>query len=279
MGRPQTVSIKTFPKYDKLHTQITKMMSGISFNTLYPIKETPLFYISCEVWAYCANKFKIKKKNLDKLEVNIPTLTDTEAIKFLADKVWKSSDIAKDGDVLEAKTFLQRLYPNHEYKFFYELDVLFSGYIQGDFISYDRDGNVEEPSEHQLDNRAYYSRKYNQFIGIGKDNEIPHIKTLWDIYQTFNKTARKGKEDDDKGQELYNAYANAQEKYIMEHCDMTEIFIKLGKHGVCLPMAFTNNTAQWSKDKYGKLVGYAHAGECFFIVTPKIIYLNVKRHF
>lgn len=277
MGRPQAVSIKTFPKYDKLHTELTKMMSGISFNTLYPIKETEQFYLSCEVWAYCASKFKIKKKNLSKLEVNIPILTDKKAIKFLADNVWKGDDFIKD-DVLEAKTFLQRLYPDHKYKFFYELDVIFGGYIHGHFIRYDKDGNVKEPTKHELDRRAYYSHRYNRFIGIGK-NEIPHIKELYDKYCEYKKEEIGDDYNKDKKQELYNAFSDAQEEYIMKHCDMTETFITLSKHGVCLPMAFTNNTAEWSKEKYGRLVGYAHSGECFFIVTPDTIYLNVTRHF
>ena len=277
MGRPQTVSIKTFPKYDKLHTEQTKMMSGISFNTLYPIKETPLFYMSCEVWAYCASKFKKKKKNLPKLEVNIPTLTDKESIDFLAEKVRKGDKYIKD-DVLEAKTFLQRLYPDHEYKFFYELDYIFNGYIQGDYISYDSDGNVEEPTEYELKHRAYVSTKYNRFIGMRKDEPVTHLKVLYEKYQAYEKIKGDKKSGDIK-QELYNEFADAQEKYILEHHDMTDMFIKISQHGVCLPMAFTNNTAEWSKEKYGKLVGYAHAGECFFVVTPDTIYLNVKRHF
>lgn len=277
MGRPQAVSIKTFPLYDKLHTEMTKMMSGVSFNTLYPIKETPLFYLSCEVWAYCASKFKRKKKNLPKLEVNIPTLTDKTCVDFLADKVWKG-DKHMENDVLEAANFLRRLYPNHEYKFFYELDVIFGGYINGDYISYDRDGNLEEPTPHQLKHRAYYSAKYNRFIGMRKDEPVTHLKELYEKYIAYEEI-KGDKESADKSQALYNAFADAQEEYIMEHHDMTDMFIKISKHGVCLPMAFTNNTAEWSREKYGKLVGYAHAGECFFVVTPDVIYLNVKRHF
>lgn len=277
MGRPKAAVLKKFKDYDKLHTVQTKMMSGVTFNTLLPIKETKEFFVSCEVWAYCASKFKKKKKNVEKLEVNIPILKDAEAIEFLNKHAWNDKDLYEDET--EASEFLKRLYPNHKFVYFYELDYLLGAYIQGSLISYDEEGNVEEPTERDLKQRGNYTRKYHMFFGVRPEDNVPHIAKLFKAYRDYNKEKLGDKYDDKENTRLYGLYADAQEKYLMENNDLTELFITLAKHGVCLPMYFTNGTADWYKEKYGKTCAYAHAGEVFFIPTEDTVYLNVRRHF
>ena len=58
MSRPKAVNFKTFPLYDKYHTEKVKMYSGVEITALYKIKETKNFYLSLET---TNNKIKILK--------------------------------------------------------------------------------------------------------------------------------------------------------------------------------------------------------------------------
>lgn len=270
MGRPKAVSFKTFHLYDKLHTKKTKMYSGVTMTTLYPIKETKEFYLSPEVWAYCASKFKIKKKNLSALSVDISTITDQKTIDFLNKKAWHDW-VAKDkktADTAETIALLNRLFPDKKKVFFYELNSILSAYNNGTFVSYDDNGNVEAPSEHQIENRKYYTHKYHMFAGT---KDVPEIKKAYEAYDK----AKDGKDKDAK----FEIYHTLSEKYAYENFCLDDVFINIGTNAVCYPVAFSHNTAEWSKEKYGKLVGYAHAGEIFFVVTPDTVYFEITRHF
>ncbi len=267
MGRPKAVNIDTFHLYDKLHTKKTKMMSGVEMTTLYPIKETEQFYMSIEVWAYCASKFKHKKEGFT-LSVDIPVISDQKTIDFL-DKKAKHNWMERRKDESETKeivAMLDRLYPNHKKAYFYELDSIISGYNNGAFLSYDKDGNIEEPTEHDIKERKYYTHKYNRFY-----HDVPEIKQAYEAYD--NETDQK------KKTEKFSIYSDLEENYAYENNCLDDVFLNIGKNSVCYPVAFTRNTAEWSKEKYGKLIGYAHAGEIYFVVTPDTIYFEVKRHF
>lgn len=114
MGRPKRVRYDTFHLYDKLHTVKTNMFSGVELTTLFPIKETPLFYQSIEVWAYCASKFRAKKQGF-KLNVDIPLLTDPAAVAFLNEHAWHDwvaiERKDKETDVIETVALLDKLFP------------------------------------------------------------------------------------------------------------------------------------------------------------------------
>ena len=66
---------------------------------------------------------------------------------------------------------------------------------------------------------------------------------------------------------------------VYQKYNLTPLFIEIGKHSVCYPVAFTDGTADWHKEKYGKTCSYAHAGEIYFVVTPDAVYFEIKRHF
>ena len=279
MGRPKAVIHENFHLYDKLHTEQTRMMSGVEMTTLHPIKETKEYYMGIEVWAYCASKFKRKKKNLKNLEVNINVLTDSKGVEFLKKHSW--SDKVLGQDETEASDFLKRLYPNKKFIYFYELDSILGAFNHGNFVRYDRDENgnhittESEPREGDLDQRAYYTHKYNKWFM----NDVPHIKKLYDKYHKYRNEKGNKNYDEKEKTRLFGEYYDAERKYVMENFDLTDTFRKLGEHAVCLPMSFSDPTAEWYEEKYGKTCAYSHAGEVFFIVTEGTIYLNVKRHF
>ena len=268
MGRPKAVNIKTFPLYNKLHTKKTKMYCGVEMTTLYPIKETDQYYISPEVWAYCASKFRHKKKGF-KLNVDIPVIQDKKTIDFLAKHCWNDwvDRQLKDGDsdMKEAVHLLTKIFPGKNLKCFYELNSIISSYTHGTFLSYDDDGNIEPPSEHAIKNRKYYTHKYVKYC------DDPTVKTLMTKW-----TDEKNKKLADK---YLTEYMNAEEEYAYKNHSLDDVFVDIGKHSVCYPVAFTENTAEWSREKYGKLLGYAHAGEIYFVVTPDTVYFDVSRHF
>lgn len=185
MGRPKRVSFKTFAEYNKLHTKKTKMMSGVEQTTLYPVKETKEFYQSIEVWAYCASKFRMKKKNVE-LKIDIPIITDEKTVQFLNEKCWKDyvkkSFVEERTDMIEAVAYLDKVFPKHEKVYFYELGGLIGLYVQGTLVSFDDNGKVEERSEHNKEQIEYYKSKYtgwkkifspeleNVFMEIGKNS-------------------------------------------------------------------------------------------------------------
>ena len=80
MSRPKAVNFKTFPLYDKYHTEKVKMYSGVEITALYKIKETKNFYLSLETWAHCVSKFKRKKPFV--LSINIPVIEDSKTVDF-----------------------------------------------------------------------------------------------------------------------------------------------------------------------------------------------------
>ena len=164
MSRPKTVNINSFHLYDKLHTRKTKMYSGVEMTILYPIKETAFYYMSIEVWAYCASLFKHKKEGFE-LSLDIPVITDEKTIEFLNKRAWVNHvEKYKDKpDIKETIGMLDKLFPNHKKIFFYELDSILSAYNHGTFISYDRDGNIEEPCQNDIETRKHYTQKYNSY--------------------------------------------------------------------------------------------------------------------
>jgi len=264
MGRPKTVRLDTFHLYDKFHSQVVKMYNGVELTALFPMKETALYHVSCEVWAFCASKIKLKKPK--PLSVNIPVLSDEKVLTFLEKHCWGDwLQRKKDNtDFIETIAQLRKLFPTHEFKYFYELNSLVSTYCHGTFLT-------DEPkSEHRLSNQMYYNSKYNRGV-----KNPPHVQSLFDEYQK----AQDNKLDAKKVQAKFDLYYDAFEKYLIENHNIIDTLKTVAENTVCMPMAFSDNTAEWSREKYGKLLGYAHAGEVFFIVTPTTIYFEVTRHF
>lgn len=271
MGRPKAVLFDKFKEYNVLHTTMTKMMSGVSITTLYPIKETAEFYRSIEVWAYCASVFKMKKKN-GTLSVNIPTITDEKTIEFLNQNCWsdhikKNSDNPKS-DIGYTVALLDKLFPDKEKKFFYELDNLIGAYIEGNFECFNPETGVsEELTKNELDKQRYYNHKYNKTLW----RDAPEVKALFDNYIN--------EQDDRKKTELFTVYHDAEEKYAFEHSNLVPQMTEIGRNAVCYPVAFERGTADWHLKEYGKPCAYAHAGEIFFVVTPDTVFFNPKRHY
>jgi len=270
MGRPKTVNIKTFPLYNKLHTELVKMYSGVTMTALYPIKETDKFFVSSEVWAYCCSKFRRKKTGF-KLSVNIPTITDAKTIAFLEEHCWTdwvTKHIDEESDIKETIDLLKNIFPDKEAVFFYELDSIINAYTHGSFISYDENGILKKQSERAIKDCKYYTNKYFRYNGF----EDFAVKAAYDEYHNFrgNEKMKSAK---------FTIYYNLSQDYNYKNFCLDDVFIEIGKNSVCYPVAFTDNTAEWSIEKYGKLIGYAHAGEIFFVVTPTKIYFEIKRHY
>jgi hypothetical protein len=269
MGRPKAANFKTFHLYDKLHTKKTKMMSGVEMTTLYPIKETEQFFISPEVWAYCASKFRAKKKNGFKLNVDIPVITDEKTEAFLAKHCWKDfvqkETDKKRTDFTETVALFKRIFPDKEPIFFYELDSLINLYIQGSIVSYDRDGKPEPLSEHDIENQKYCNSKYNRFP---KATEVKEAEVKW-----------TSETDEKKKEEYLTDYIKISEEHSFKNNNLIDVFLEIGKNSVCYPVAFSHGTADWHKKEYGKKCPYAEAGEIFFVVTKDKVYFEVKRHF
>jgi len=253
MGRPKTVNLKTFQEYNLLHTEKVKMRSGVYMTALYPIKETEQFYRSIEVWAAYASTFKRKKKDFT-LSVNIPTVTDEKAIEFLNEEGWHDwTTYNKDSsDVKETLAMLDKLFPNHKKSYFYELETILLFFAHGHFVKYDADGNVMEPSEHDIKYRKYLTHKYNRH---NRDN--PEIRAAYEEYRTA---------DSDEGKnQKFKIYYDLDEDFAYKNHCLDEVFISIGQNGVCYPVAFSDKSE--------------HAGEILFVVTPDTVYFEIKRHF
>ncbi len=271
MGRPKAVIFEKFHLYDKLHTKKIKMMSGTEITTLYPIKETDLFYRSIEVWASCSYHFKHKKKDF-KLEVNIPVIEELKTQQFLNKKCWAgwvakclNDNDKRTSEMKESTELLSKLFPDKKLVYFYELNSIIHAYCSGTFISYDNNGNIEEPSEHNMKNRKYYTHKYEKFI---PDASLIKLRDKW--------TSEK----DEKKSEVYlTEYHTAEEEYAYKNHCLDNVFIEIGKNAVCYPVAFSKGTAEWSKEKDGKYIAYAFAGEIYFVVTKDAVYFETCRHF
>lgn len=275
MGRPRAVVLKNFKDYDKLHTEPTKMMAGVYLNTLYPIKETAHFYTSCEVWAYCANKFKKKKKYLPNLEVKIKELQDSKAVNFL--KKYDSEEYIYEEFKEEAKEaidFLKKIYPDHNYHRCRRLEQILSAYNHGTLVRYNEIGEEREPNDIDIKRRKALTHDFFKFYGAtGKAGD--KIKTA---YENWSK-ADRSKLTEEERDRLFSEYYLEEREYVFKKHDLTPIFRTIGEHAVCLPMAFTHGTADWHKEKYGKTCAYAHAGEVFFVVTKDSVYFTITRHF
>ena len=262
MGRPKAVNIKTFPLYDKLHTEKIEMYSGVSMTTLYPVKETEHFYTSIEVWAYCSHKFKVKKKDFQ-LSVNIPTIKDEKTAAFLKEHCWEDW-ISKEYDNLdmtETTQLLKKIFPNHQLSYFYELDSIISAYNWGAFT---------ESTEEALKKRKCYSGKYLNFL-----ESTVEINVAKRNYEA----AEINKVEESEIQKLYDIYHRLIEDYNYKANCLDDVFLNIGESSVCYPVVFTDNTAEWSREKYGKLIAYAHAGEIYFVATEDTVYFEIKRHF
>lgn len=269
MGK--AVNLKTLHEYNKFHTVKERMMCGVEMTILYPIKETEQFYRSVEVHAYCASNFKDKKKDF-KLEVKIPTITTQKTIDFLDEHAWHDwvgREMASEdnkGEMTEAIAKLKVLFPDKELVYFYELDNLLSAYNHGIFLSYDyKTKEVKKPSEHEISKRKGYTRNYQ--INIDSE-ECKAMQIRW-TSQTDEKLKKQ----------YLTEYIHFERDYYYKHHNIDNIFLELGQNAVCYPTGFSENTAEWSLEKYGKLIDYAHAGEIYFIVTPEKVYFETKRHF
>ena len=265
MGRPKGLNIKTLHEYNKLHTTKVKMISGVYITALYLIKETAKFFISTEVWAYCCSKFKVKKPAT--LSVNIPIIEDEKTIEFLKEHCWsdwveKEKD---DTDIKETLEFLSKVFPNKQPIYFYELDSLIGLYIQGSLISFDENGNQESLSEHDIDRIKYYNHKYVRFVD---DPEIKRLREKW--------TSEK---NNGLREKYLTEYSKKESDFVYQNHNLFNVFLEIGKNSVCFPVGFTHGTADWFKEKYGKVCGYAHVGEIFFVVTNEDIFFNIKRHY
>ena len=273
MGRPKRVVYENFHLYDKLHTKKTRMYSGVEMTTLYPIKETAEYYMSIEVWAFCASKFRMKKDRCT-LHVDIPVITDQRAIDFLDEHCWedwadRESGNAKDSEMRETICLLNRLFPDKKKIFFYELESILAAYCNGSFVSYDQSGAEEPLSSNAISNLKYYNQKYQRDLGM----DDPGVKRAYEAYQANSKSS------DEVRQKYYNTYSDLQRDYAYEHNNLRDVFVEIGRNSVCYPVAYSRGTAEWSKKKYGKEIAYARAGEIFFVTTEDRVYFEVKRHF
>lgn len=267
--RRQNADYKQFPQYNRLHSKETKMYSGVIGHTLYPMKETSKYYVSLAVWASCASNCRVKKPG--GLSVNIPLLTDAAAIKFLEEHCWKdwTTKHAEDSDTREAVELLRKLFPEKASVYFYELDSVIKAYYNGTFISYSENGQIEEPHTRHIEMRKYYTHKYYRWVAETEDSDT---KAAYEAYRAV-------KEEGKHKEKLFETYHKLSEEYTYAHYNLDSVFIQLGQHCVCYPVYFSDNTAEWSKEKYGKLVGYAHSGEIFFIATADKVYFQISRHF
>lgn len=82
-----------------------------------------------------------------------------------------------------------------------------------------------------------------------------------------------------KQEALLEEFYNLCREHRYSNNNLIDTFMDVCKNSVVYPVAFSKNTAEWSREKYGKLVGYAHAGEIIFINTPDKIFFEIKRHF
>ena len=269
MGRPQSASFKTFHLFDKLHTVKTKMYCGVESTTLYAIKETKKFFLSPEVWAYCASKFRKNKKDIQ-LSVDIPELTDEKAIEFLKDECWTDwvDREVKDGnsEIIEGIALLKRIFPDKNCVYFYELNSLIAAYNQGTFLSYDKDGNIKPLEEYQIERQKGINHKYN--FSNGNAPELVAAREKW--------TSEK---DEKKRSEYLTEFSKLSRDYSFKNNNLINVFIEISKKSVCYPAAFSKGTADWYKKEYGKKCGYSEAGEIFFVSTPDTVYFEITRHY
>lgn len=281
MARPKRVYPKQLPLFNLMHTRKVKMYSGVEMTALHLIKETPEYYISIDSWAFCCSKFKQKKK-ITELKYEIPVVTDAKAVEFLNENAWHdwvaertattqvnifspNKEIIPqipDSDVLETLELLNKLFPDKKKVYFYELKSLISHYCHGSLISYDNDGNIEKPTEHDIKQRKYYNYKY---LMCNKDIIYPdYINQLYDEYRKF--------ESEENRTKAYHKYRDALDDYLMNNgYDLSETFIEICKNAVVCPYIYTKRCVKGSS--------YENAGDVYFIVTDDCVYFEDERHF
>ena len=135
-------------------------------------------------------------------------------------------------------------------------------FCHGSFISYDDNRKVENPTEHQIKQRKYYTYKYNHEYGKNSNLEI---KVLYDDYCKLK--------DGDKilKDKAYKKYHDAELDYVYEKYDLTDTFIKIGESATVCPYAFSDPTV--------KGMSYEHAGEVYMVVTIDAVYFETERHY
>jgi len=287
MARPKRVYPNSLPQYDKMITDKVKMMSRVFITALYLVKETAEYYISIDSWAFCCSQFKKKKKNVPELKVTLPTVTDERVQTFLDKHAWhkwvekelattqvnifsKDKEIVPhtpNSDTIETLALLDKLFPKKKKIFFYELDSIIASYCHGNFISYDDDGNIEEPTKHDIEKRGYYTQKYRGMLGRDRVENPKAVEDLYKAYQKLSGNKKKEKECT----EAFGKYYDAERNFLMENHDLTDVFIKLGENTVVCPYIFTDCCVKGSS--------YENAGEIYMIITPDTVYFQTNRHF
>jgi len=261
MGRPKAVVYKNLNQYTKLQSLKTKMYSGVEITELHLVKETSQFLVGIECWSHLASKFKRKKPF--ELSINIPIIENQKSIDFLEKNYWKDYDGGQDDK--EAIDFLNKIFPEKEKKHFYELDQLVSKYVRGSFISYDKDGNVEDLHEHDLKQQIHTNASFNKFL---MDEEVVAKMNKW-----------TNEKNETLGKQYLREYLDFEREYAFKHYNLIDTFIDVCKNSVCFVVMFSDSTADWYKEKYGKTCAYAHAGEIIFVATKDSVYFEVVRHF
>jgi len=242
---PATVQFENFHLYNKFHTKKILMWSGNTVTALFPIKESEQFYCSIESWSSLCSTFK--KKKPFQLQFEIPIVENQKSIDFLEKNCWKDwiQKQKNDSDTIEAVALLKKLFPDKELFYFYELDDLIGTYAFGTFGR-----GKEKLTDFDIERQKYYNAKYN------KIPPTPEIKAKLE----------EAKNASEKEQEsLFEEFHNLNREHRFNNNNLIDTFIDVCKNSVVYPVAFSKNTAEWSREKYDKLVGYAHAGEIVFI--------------
>jgi hypothetical protein len=243
---------------------------------IHLIKETPQYYISIDTWSSCCSPYKKKKKYAD-LQVNYPMATDEDVINFLDKKAWHewvneclsgSKSKHKDTEMHEAIEMLDKIFPHHEKVYFHELRSIIAAYNHGTFLSYDyRTKELEEPTEHEIKRRKYFTGKYKGFFS---DEDIQLPDNVVKLREKYWKLSKKGARDE-KQTKAFRAWKDAEEDYLYENHDLTDMFVRMCKKAIVLPMAFSSPSVEGS--------AYEHAGELYLIITPNKIYFEIERHY
>lgn len=262
MGRPRRVIYEKFKDYDLFHTQKTEMMSGVVLNTLYAVKETALYWMGIESWAYCAGKFRMKKKNLPELSVQIDIVTDQKSVNFLEENSWSNyiEDNPRNIDLKESVDYLDRLYPEHKKVYLRSFaDEILVCYNNGVFLA---------DNEFRLKNSKRINANHNR-----SKSKDPKVLKLLEKYKNY-----KGA-DSDKSYELYSDYKKLKSEVDWKENNLIPTIVDICSKAVCFPVAFSNGTGMWGIEKYGRPMAYSNAGEIFFVVTEDAIYFDITRHF
>ncbi len=268
MGRPNRVYPNLLHLFDKLHTRKAKMYCGTEITALHLVKETAEYFISIDSWAFCCSKFKAKKKHTE-LELDIPILTDTAAVKYLdtcAWHDWVDKEIKdNNSDMIETISLLDKLFPNKKKVYFYEFKSIVAAFCHGTFVRYDDDGNVEEPTEHAIKDRKYYNSKNLHF----EDIEMPD--NVNKLYEAYHETHKNTETTPEERKEAYGKYADARDKFVYENHDKTNSFIKIGESVVVCPYIYSRPTIEG--------YSYEHVGEIYMVVTEDTVYFEAERHY